>query len=249
MSSTLVSDLFIADLHLSPQRPQVIRAFVRFLREIAQGADRLYILGDFFEAWVGDDDPAEWLQEIKTALRQLSDSGTELLLMHGNRDFVLGKRFCREVGAQLLPDPTLIDLHATPTLLMHGDLLCTDDTDYQRFRRRVRNPLVLWLLRHLPLKKRQQIAAKWRAGSMVHNANKPEAIMDVNGETVDSYMQRYGAQRLIHGHTHRPAIHRHASGTRMVLGDWHHNLWYIEASIDANGEPSLELHERPIPGA
>lgn len=228
--------LFIADLHLSPERPAVTRAFLDFLQEKARNAQRLYILGDLFEAWVGDDDPSALPRQIVTALSDLTATGTALYFQQGNRDFLVGKRFSRETGAVLLADEEVIQLGGEPVLLMHGDTLCTEDHAYQKFRRRVRNPLVKWLLTHLPLKKRLQIAAQWRARSREQNSNKPDHIMDVTPAEVLQRMRHYGVTQLIHGHTHRPA--RHAiddDGTeriRWVLGDWGERAWCIEAGDD-----------------
>ncbi|MGS2722376.1 UDP-2,3-diacylglucosamine diphosphatase [Porticoccus sp. GXU_MW_L64] len=231
-----MSTIFISDLHLAPERPQVTKAFYNFLDGEARQAEKLYILGDLFEAWVGDDDPSEFLAEIKSRLRALSDSGTRLYFLHGNRDFMVGKGFAKATGCTLLPEHHVIDLYGTAVLLLHGDTLCSDDIDYQKFRRKVRNPLGTWLLRRIPLNKRLQIAADWRAKSMNANSNKASNIMDVNNHTVEQLFSKYRVNTMIHGHTHRPARHSHNGGERIVLGDWHHNGWVLRA--DAN---NLEL--------
>lgn len=240
-----MTTLFIADLHLSPDRPEVTEAFLAFLQQRAASADALYILGDLFEAWIGDDDPSPLARQVVDALYQLHHSGTRLAFQHGNRDFLVGKRFAKATGATLLSDEAVIQLNGKPVLLMHGDSLCLEDEAYQRFRHKVRNPFYKWLLSHLPLKKRLQIAARWRAGSKQANSNKPESIMDVAPLEVVRLMEHYQVDTLIHGHTHRPATHNvelaTGSGQRWVLGDWYRTAWAIEAKGS-----TLELHEWPI---
>lgn len=236
-----MTTFFISDLHLAPERPEVSRAFFHFLSNEARGAGALYILGDLFEAWIGDDDPSELSQLVVTALADLHASGTQLYFQHGNRDFMVGKRFARDTGAVLLPDRHVVDLYGEPVLLLHGDTLCTDDLDYQRFRRRVRNRFAIWLLGRLPLKKRLEIATRWRAGSKEANSNKPEYIMDVNQQAVEQQLRKFGVKRMIHGHTHRPQRHQieldGEACERIVLGDWHDNAWLLRARP---GELALE---------
>ena len=214
--------LFISDLHLSPERERLTALFLQWLQARAAGSAALYILGDLFDAWVGDDD--DTYREVESALAAVAAAGTRCLFMHGNRDFLIGRGFARRSGCRRLRDPTHINLGGEPVLLMHGDLLCTDDVAYQRFRRRVRNPLVQWLFRRQPLTKRRRIAAEYRQRSAAAMADKPNAIMDVNTEAVQRLMQRYGVRRLIHGHTHRPADHElrldGAPAYRHVLADW-----------------------------
>lgn len=234
--------LLISDLHLSPERPAITRAFFNFLKNTATNARALYILGDLFEAWIGDDDPAELAQAVQTQLRRLSDSGVALYFLHGNRDFLVGKAFARKTGCTLLPDYHVAMFGDSRAVLLHGDTLCLDDADYQQFRRRYRHPVMLWLLRRLPLKKRQQIADDWRRKSAAANANKPENIMDVTPQAVEQIMRQYQVEIMIHGHTHRPGRHRHASGERIVLGDWDREGWYLSAD-DARG---FELHNFAI---
>jgi len=232
-----VSTLFISDLHLDSARPEITALFLRFLREEATDAEALYILGDLFEAWVGDDEPGEPATSVRAALRELVDNGTPVSLMRGNRDFLYGSRFAAESGARLLPDPAVITLYGEPTLLMHGDLLCTEDTAYQTFRAMVRNPA--WQEQFLaqPLAARQEFAAKARAASKQHQSGAMESIMDVTPAEVEATMTRHGVSRLIHGHTHRPAIHpltvNQRRAQRIVLGDW-----YTQGSVlrvDADG--------------
>lgn len=214
--------LFIADLHLSPERERLTALFLAWLQARAAGSAALYILGDLFDAWVGDDD--DTYHQVESALAAVAAAGTRCLFMHGNRDFLVGRRFARRTGCQRLRDPTRIDLGGEPVLLMHGDLLCTDDVAYQRFRQRVRNPLVQWLFRRQPLAKRRRIAAEYRQRSAAAMAEKTDAIMDVNADAVQRLMQAHGVRRLIHGHTHRPADHElrldGAVAYRHVLADW-----------------------------
>lgn len=227
-----MSVLFISDLHLAPERPEVTRAFLSFLAERASGASALYILGDLFEAWIGDDDPTDLAAEIQQALRQLSDCGVDLFVQHGNRDFLLGKHFAQRCGATLIGDEHIVEYKGQRALAMHGDSLCTDDLDYQHFRRKARNPIYKWCLAHLPLKRRQRLAAEWRAKSMAANSNKASEIMDVNGKAVAAVMQKHSVNLLIHGHTHRPNRHQLDSGERIVLGDWHDLGWVLTLDGD-----------------
>jgi len=222
-----MSVLFISDLHLAPERPAVTRAFLSFLSDRAANAESLYILGDLFEAWIGDDDPSAMAGEVQDALRNLSDSGVNLFIQQGNRDFLLGKRFIKRCGAVMLGDEHIVEYAGHRALVMHGDSLCTDDIDYQRFRRKARNPIYKWCLSHLPLKRRQKLATDWRAKSMAANSNKASAIMDVNGDAVAAVMGKHAVDVLIHGHTHRPNRHALASGERIVLGDWHDLGWVL----------------------
>ncbi|MDN6071868.1 MAG: UDP-2,3-diacylglucosamine diphosphatase, partial [Enterobacterales bacterium] len=172
--------LFIADLHLSEQEPAITAGFLRFLQRDAYQADALYILGDFFEYWIGDDDPQTLHREIAAALRDLTASGVPCYFIHGNRDFLIGKRFAQECGMTLLPQETLLTLYGHRILIMHGDTLCIDDEDYQRYRRKVHNPLIQTLFLWLPLRTRLNIAAKMRNRSQMTNGEKSDAIMDVN---------------------------------------------------------------------
>ncbi len=218
--------LFISDLHLDPERPDITALFGRFLDHEARGADALYILGDLFEAWVGDDDPSEAGAFVADRLRALVDAGVPAYFIRGNRDFLLGDAYAARCGMTLLDDPTVVDLHGTPTLLLHGDLLCTDDTAYQQFRAQTRDPQ--WQAQFLaqPLAARLAFAAQARAASQARYGElvpkgMAETIGDVAPATVQDWFQRFGVSRMIHGHTHRPAIHDEGHGrTRIVLGDW-----------------------------
>lgn len=234
--------LLISDLHLAPERPAVSEAFFDFLDRHAAGADSLYILGDFFEVWIGDDDPAPLALRLTSALRKLTERGVEVYFLHGNRDFLVGRRFARATGCTLLPDYYVATLAGTRVLLCHGDTLCTDDQDYQRYRRRIRSPVARWLLARLPLKTRQRLARGLRNRSRTNNSNKPDNIMDVSPQEVDRVLDKYDADLMIHGHTHRPGRHCHHNGERIVLGDWLENGWYVRA--DHRG---FELISFPIP--
>tara|TARA_R110002124_G_scaffold209227_4_gene375706 strand:+ start:7256 stop:7981 length:726 start_codon:yes stop_codon:yes gene_type:complete len=239
-----VTTLFISDLHLEESRPDITRAFLAFLEQKAAGAKRLYILGDFFEAWIGDDERTPLQEKVAAALRNVSGGGTEIFLMHGNRDFLIGANFCDRAGAALLEDPSVIDLYGTPTLLMHGDSLCTADEEYQKFRVNMRNPQWQKMILQRPLKDRQQMARQLREISMAKNQDKEEFIMDVTPGEVVREMEAHGVQRMIHGHTHRPAEHAlTANGQpakRIVLGDWAENVWWLEVTPGAS--PILGKH-------
>jgi len=229
--------LLISDLHLEEQRPDITRAFLFFLQDRAAHADALYILGDFFEAWIGDDAMTPFQHRIAGALRQLSDGGTHIYLMHGNRDFMIGKAFCREAGCTLLADPSVVELQGERVLLMHGDSLCTRDVAYMRLRRWLRNPLVLLILRNLTLATRHRLGRKLRKESRMQTRQKAADIVDVTPDEVLRLMHEHGVQRLIHGHTHRPSRHPlqvdGQPAERIVLGDWDAQGWALQ--IDAEG--------------
>lgn len=236
-----MTTLFISDLHLEESRPDITGAFLGFLEKRAMGVESLYILGDLFEAWIGDDENTPLQQQIAEALEDVRGSGTRIFLMHGNRDFLMGNDYCSRFDGTLLEDPAVIDLYGTPTLLMHGDSLCTADVEYQKFRARMRNPQMQKMMLARPLVERQQMARQLREMSMAKNQGKAEYIMDVTPEEVVKEMEAHGIQRLIHGHTHRPAIHElTANGSpakRIVLGDWDKNVWWLEAK--PGQEPQL----------
>ena len=220
-----MATLFIADLHLCPEEPAITAGFLHFLAGPARGADALYILGDLFEAWIGDDDPVPLHAEIARAIRSLVDHGVPCYFIHGNRDFLLGKRFARQSGMTLLPEAQVLSLYGRDVLIMHGDTLCTDDAGYQAFRAKVHQPWLQALFLALPLFVRKRIAAKMRANSKAANSTKTLEIMDVNPHAVVAAMEQHQVQWLIHGHTHRPAMHElSANGQpafRVVLGAWH----------------------------
>jgi UDP-2,3-diacylglucosamine hydrolase len=219
--------LFISDLHISLDKPEITRRFLSFLSGRAHKAAAVYILGDLFDAWIGDDDFTPPNNKVRTQLKQLVDSGTPVYLQQGNRDFLLGKRFSEDTGVTLLDEYAVIDLHGTPTLLTHGDLLCTDDLPYQAFR--VKSHSLEWQQSVLskPLFLRL-LAARWyRIRSYFHKRKKTQDIMDVNQDTVMNIMRERHCLRLIHGHTHRPAIHDFKidgqSAQRFVLAAWSKN--------------------------
>ncbi|WP_252272933.1 UDP-2,3-diacylglucosamine diphosphatase [Pseudomonas subflava] len=236
--------LLISDLHLEEERPDITRAFLHFLQTRARGAEALYILGDFFEAWIGDDGMSPFQHSIARALRELSDAGTRIFLMHGNRDFLIGRSFCRLAGCTLLKEPSLVPLNGEPVLLMHGDSLCTLDVGYMKLRRLLRNPLSLFILRHLPLSTRHKLARKLRSESRAQTQMKAREIIDVTPDEVPRIMAEHGVRTLIHGHTHRPAVHElQVNGQparRIVLGDWDKQGWALQ--VDEQG-----FHQAPFP--
>ena len=218
--------LFISDLHLDAERPAITDLFARFLQDEARNADALYILGDLFEAWVGDDDPSEIGAFVADRLAALARAGTPTYFIRGNRDFLVGEAFARKARMRILPDPAVVVLEGQPTVLMHGDTLCTDDVAYQAFRAQTRDPQ--WQAQFLaqPLAARLAFAQQARVASKAHQsglkqAGLMEAITDVAPATVDATMSRFGIPRLVHGHTHRPRVHAERHGTRIVLGDWY----------------------------
>ncbi|MBZ0087005.1 MAG: UDP-2,3-diacylglucosamine diphosphatase [Thermomonas sp.] len=234
-----MTTLFISDLHLDSTRPDMTGLFGQFLDGEARSADALYILGDLFEAWVGDDDPSETGAFVAQRLKALTQAGVPAYFIRGNRDFLLGDPYAARCGMTVLDDPTVIDLYGTPTLILHGDLLCTDDTAYQQFRTQTRAPQ--WQAQFLaqPLAARLAFAEQARAASRarygeLQASGQSETITDVTPATVQGWFARYGVTRMIHGHTHRPAIHDEGNGhTRIVLGDW-----YTQGSVlrvDADG--------------
>ena len=220
-----MATLFIADLHLQTEEPAITAGFLRFLRGEAKSADALYILGDLFEAWIGDDDPNPLHREMAAAIEALVDSGVPCYFIHGNRDFLIGQRYARESGMTLLPEEQVLNLYGRNILIMHGDTLCTDDTGYLAFRAKVHTPWIQKVFLALPLFIRNRIAARMRAGSKAANSSKSMTIMDVNPQAVVKVMEKHRVQWLIHGHTHRPDVHSLiANGEpahRVVLGAWH----------------------------
>jgi UDP-2,3-diacylglucosamine hydrolase len=220
-----VATLFISDLHIDASRPEITQQFLSFLRTEAAGAEALYILGDLFESWVGDDDADPAQREAIAGLRALTLGGVPCFVMHGNRDFLLGPQFCAMSGAELLPDPILVTLHGEPILVTHGDALCTDDRAYQRLRATVRDPDWQRQFLALSVAARRALAGAARAGSQAHTAAIEYAITDVNARSVEAVLRAAGVATLLHGHTHRPAVHSLSVDardcTRIVLGDWY----------------------------
>lgn len=213
--------LFISDLHIYKGSPAT-HTFFHWLKTEAPGSDAVYILGDLFEVWIGDDDNSRFNQEVIAALRQLSDSGTPIYFIHGNRDFLISDRFANAAGMTLLPEHTVVDLYGTPTLIMHGDTLCTFDVRYQELRKT--RPRYVKMSEEKPLWQKRLIVKLYRLHSYLRGKTQSEMIMDVAPDTVNTVMEEYGVQHLIHGHTHRPAVHHFTlngkPATRTVLGAW-----------------------------
>lgn len=238
-----MSTLFISDLHLEADRPDIGEQFINFLKTEAMEADDLYILGDLFEAWVGDDDPNSHYARIKMAIRKVVDSGVPVYFMHGNRDFMIGKLFANETGVEILQDPYPVIMYGQKALLSHGDALCTDDTQYQRIRVMTRNPDWQASMLAKPLKERIRMAEEARRQSLERTLNMSMDIMDVNQDEVKRVLTEYGVDVLLHGHTHRPDVHTVDLGNRrakrIVLGDW-----YTQGSVlqwDLRGPKLREL--------
>jgi len=232
-----MTTLFIADIHLGNEHPEISQRFCDFLHSEACRAEALYILGDLFEVWIGDDGVQPEHEAAITALRELTRSGVPIYVMRGNRDFLLGKQFEAMSGCALIDDPVVINFYGIPTLLMHGDTLCTDDNEYIQFRQQMRSSEWQQQFLSQSVEQRAAIARHYREESRRRSQGKPQEIMDVNDEAVIDIMERYGVARLIHGHTHRPAIHELAvdlhPAQRIVLGDW-----YTQQSVlrcDASG--------------
>ncbi len=235
--------LLISDLHLHEERPDIAGAFLAFLEQHAKHAQALYILGDFFEVWIGDDAITPFQRSIAQALSDIAGGGTQIYLMHGNRDFLLGQDFCQLADCELITDPSVVKLAGEQVLLMHGDSLCTSDRSYIRLRRVLRNPLMLFILRHLPLRMRQRLAGDLRQKSTNSTRMKAMDITDVNAQAVSKIMSQHQVRTLIHGHTHRPAVHNLGNEKqRIVLGDWDSQGWFIQVS-----RHTIELKSLPFP--
>jgi UDP-2,3-diacylglucosamine hydrolase len=226
-----MTTLFISDLHLEADRPDIAAQFFEFLETEARVAEALYILGDLFEAWVGDDDPNPHYAECKQSIRALADSGVPVYFMHGNRDFLIGEDFAADTGATILADPTLVDLYGTNVLLSHGDALCTDDVEYQQVRTMTRDPAWQAAMLAKSLEERVAIARHARKESMARGQTLDMDIMDVNQQAVEQTLRDSGAEVLLHGHTHRPDVHDIDLGERqakrIVLGDWYEQGSYV----------------------
>ncbi len=235
-----VSILFISDLHLDDARPHILALFEHFCAGEARNADALYVLGDLFEAYVGDDDDAPLNARVAVALRGVADAGTAVHFIVGTRDFMLGDRYAQRAGMDILDDETVVELYGTPTLLLHGDVLCTDDAAYQAFRKQVRDPAWQAAFLARPLEDRRAFARQARDASRAHTSTTDMAIMDVNHEAVEAALREAGVTRMIHGHTHRPAIHDFLldgkTAQRIVLGDW-----YEQGSVLRVGRDSVAL--------
>lgn len=236
--------LFVSDLHLDAGTPEAIEQFLDFLRTAARGSEALYILGDLFEAWVGDDEREPQKLRVCEGIRELTASGVPCFLLHGNRDFLLGEGFCRMTGAQLLPDPVVAEFDGERVLITHGDALCTDDHAYQELRAIVRRPHWQKRFLSLPLEDREALAGQARAGSRAHTSRTKAYVMDVNPSAVESAFRACGVRRIIHGHTHRPGVHDLVVDgqpvQRIVLGAWYESGSYLTCS-----RGTYELRELP----
>jgi UDP-2,3-diacylglucosamine hydrolase len=236
--------LFVSDVHLDASAPEAIEQFLDFLKVHALHAEGLYILGDLFETWVGDDDEDPAKARVCAALRELTTAGVAVFIIHGNRDFLLGQDFCRRTGCTFLEDPIIVELDGESVLLTHGDALCTDDHAYQALRSSVRTPDWQRRFLALPLAARERLAQQARAGSQAHTARVVKEIMDVNAQAVETSFRALSVRRMIHGHTHRPAVHDTvidgASAQRIVLGAWYEQgsyLWYEHGRFELRELP------------
>jgi len=237
---------FISDLHLEPQRPDITHCFLDFLRTEALKADALYLLGDFFEVWIGDDEQSDFHHQIIQALKTLTDTGFPVYFMHGNRDFLIGEKFLAATGCCFLKDPSVITLYEKKILLTHGDCLCIADISYQRFKKYAQNPRYSQFFLGLPLWFRLWVARKMRTLSQRHTTRISHEIMDVSQTAVIDFMQQYGVTQMIHGHTHRPKIHHfqlsNQAMCRIVLSDWHHQGGILRY----NEDQKMVLMTRPF---
>ena len=238
-----MATLFISDLHLEAKRPEIGEQFLAFLAGPARDADALYILGDLFEAWLGDDDPNPYYVQMKSAIRELADSGVPVFFMHGNRDFMIGDTFAAETGVTLLGDPCPMELHGKTVLLSHGDALCTDDVEYQQVRAMTRNPEWQAMMMAKSIEERIAFALQAREKSMSRHQAMDEEIADVNQDAVEQTIEEHKVDVLLHGHTHRPAVHalevNGRKAHRIVLGDWYEQGSMVE--WDENGPRLVEL--------
>ncbi|GLT17659.1 UDP-2,3-diacylglucosamine hydrolase [Vibrio zhanjiangensis] len=240
-----MTTLFISDLHLSPSHPNITDCFARFMREEAAHADALYVLGDLFDFWIGDDDRSEFANQIRYEFQRLTSNGVPCYFTRGNRDFLVGKHFARETGVTLLTDETAIDLYGTKAVILHGDTLCTEDLNYLKFRQTVHQPWLQWLFNRIPMTIKTKIVKKIQTDIRSDKQNKSLDIMDVTQSEVEAVMDRHQVSLMIHGHTHRPNIHTFRScdqtKTRIVLGDW-----YTQGSVLVFNQEGFTLEKRPF---
>ena len=240
----MASTLFLSDLHLEERRPRALQWLLGFLDGPARDAAAIYILGDLFEYWIGDDAPPPAAIELATRTAALDDAGIPCHFVHGNRDFLLGQAYADRARLRLLPETCVVDLYGRPTLILHGDTLCTDDVEYQAFRRQARDPAWQASVLALPVEQRLRMAGEARDASRAHTGSATMEIMDVNPDAVREAFLAHGVRHMIHGHTHRPAVHRHdlgdgAEGERIVLADWYDHGSYLEVTPD--GARSIDL--------
>ncbi len=221
----LMHTLFISDLHLTPSRPDITDCFIQFMRKDAIQADALYVLGDLFDFWIGDDDPTPFSQQIKQEFQQLTSAGVPCYFIHGNRDFLVGKRFAKDTGVTLLEQEAQINLYGTSAVVLHGDTLCTEDVRYLAYREKVHQPWLQWVFNRLPYCLKKRIVRRVQTDIRSDKVHKAMEIMDVTPSEVVNVMNKHQVALMIHGHTHRPAIHhidKEGTKIRIVLGDWHH---------------------------
>ncbi|KZN41239.1 UDP-2,3-diacylglucosamine diphosphatase [Pseudoalteromonas luteoviolacea] len=231
---------FISDLHLTEHRPDITNAFYLFLDNcINSDVDALYILGDFFEVWIGDDEGDPLALDIAQKLKKISENGTDLFFIHGNRDFLIGQQYADLCGMTLLPEQTAINLYGTPTVILHGDEMCTQDIEYQKFRKKSRGWWWPRLMLAMPLWYRRRVARNAREKSKITQMGKAPSILDVTPDAVQDMFDRFDVKNMIHGHTHRPHVHQNENHTRTVLGDWYSQSSYLV--VTEHGQ-SLEQH-------
>ncbi|NNE59835.1 MAG: UDP-2,3-diacylglucosamine diphosphatase [Woeseia sp.] len=239
-----MTTLFVSDLHIHESQPEIGEQFARFLKSEALAASALYILGDLFESWVGDDDPNPHYAETKKQLRTVSNAGVPVFFMHGNRDFMIGEQFAAQTGVCLLKDPVVLTIHGKQVLLSHGDAYCTDDHEYQAVRRMTRDPQWQAMMLQKSLEERLAFAAQARADSIAKTGKLNDDISDVNSDAIENVMREHAVSFMLHGHTHRPAVHRfeieNEPATRIVLGDW-----YDQGSAVRWGDDGFSLTEMP----
>ncbi|KGY12878.1 UDP-2,3-diacylglucosamine hydrolase [Vibrio tubiashii] len=242
-----MTTLFISDLHLSPARPDITECFVRFMREEAIHAEALYVLGDLFEFWIGDDDRSDFACSIRDEFKALTDSGIPCFFTQGNRDFLVGNRFSHQTGVKLLGDETVIDLYGRRAVILHGDTLCTQDVKYLEYRAKVHQPWLQWVFNRIPMLIKKKIVNKVQSDIKTEKQTKSLDIMDVTQSEVENVMRSHDVDLMIHGHTHRPNVHSfrvdNSDYTRIVLGDW-----YTQGSVLVYDQHGFELQQRPFAG-
>ena len=241
-----MSTLFISDLHLEDSRPRATEILTGFLRRQARDAEALYILGDLFESWIGDDAVSDTAAHVADELAHLTGLGVPCSFQHGNRDFLLGKKYADRAGLHLMPETLVVDLYGTPTLLLHGDALCTDDAAYQAFRQQVRNPEFQAMFLQMPVERRLEMARTARDASRSHTSRAPMDIMDVNADAVGAAFAEHGVTHMIHGHTHRPAFHQHTlengkTAERLVLADWYESGSFLQVGPEGCQHVPIKL--------
>lgn len=240
-----MSTLFISDLHLSPATPTINQRFAQFMREEAVKAEALYVLGDLFDFWIGDDDKSDFAHFVRGEFKRLTEAGVPCFFTKGNRDFLVGKRFAKQTGITLLGDETVIDLYGRKAVVLHGDTLCTQDVSYLKFREKVNQKWLQWLFNRIPMFIKTKIVSKIQSDIRDDKQTKSLEIMDVTQEEVERVMKVHQVDLMIHGHTHRPNVHKfvnnQSTNTRIVLGDW-----YTQGSVLVCNKNNIELQTRPF---